>query len=157
MINAAICYLANARRGGFVESYVARLIDASRNPKDVEKRRNDNWTPEHLEISLFDFSLGGVGWGDPSATIKPDRSLFEKRWRPRNEIANLNAEQFPRLLYIKKLRIIRNRPAVLFSLGDQLSRLKKISIFPRIRFSHLGIESRARSHGHRTFDWLDSG
>lgn len=98
---------------------------------------------EHLEISLFD--LFGLGSG-PSAAIKPDRSV-QKALIPHNEIANLYAEQFPRLLYIKKLHIIRNRP-VLFSLHDQLSGSRKL-VFSQESNFHLGIESHARSHGHQ--------
>lgn len=58
-INAAICYLAGyAEEGGrrrFVESYVARLIDALRNPKDVEKRRGGEETI--IERQKFHFSI----------------------------------------------------------------------------------------------------
>lgn len=102
---------------------------------------------EHLEISLFDLSGPGLG---RTRIHRPRLNLHRsvrKALIPHNETDNLNAEQFPRLLYMKKLHIIRNRP-VLFSLNDQLSGSRKL-VFSQESNFHLGIESHARSHGHQ--------
>lgn len=124
-----------------------RCVEKSeRRWKERGEGREDNWTRAFKNFT-FRFLRAGWGWGtNPSAAIKHDRSV-QKALISHNEIANLNAEQFPRLLCMKKLYIIRNRP-VLFSPDDQLSGSRKL-VFSQESNFHLGIESHARSHGHR--------